>query len=68
MLKTLSFLMSLGWITLRKPSDLSHVFGMANSVAQYVGRFFRINLLAGSPMPLTLGGNLATRNFRILWA
>jgi len=68
MLKTPSFLRSLGWITLTKPSDLSHVFGVANSVAQDVGRFFRINLLAGSPMPLTLGGDLATRSFRVLWA
>ena len=34
MLKTLSFLRSLGWIALRKPSDLSHVFGVANSVAK----------------------------------
>lgn len=34
MLKTLSFLRSLCWITLRKPSDLSHVFGVANSVAK----------------------------------
>lgn len=34
MLKTLSFLRSLCWITLRKPRDLSYVFGVANSVAK----------------------------------
>jgi predicted O-methyltransferase YrrM len=34
MLKILSFLRSLGWITLRNPRDLSHVFGVANSVAK----------------------------------
>ena len=68
MLKALSFLRSLFWITLRKPRDLSHVFGAANSVAQEIGRFFRINLLAGSPAPLTLGGDLATHNFSVLWA
>ena len=34
MRKILSFLRSLCWIALRKPSDLSHVFGVANSVAK----------------------------------
>lgn len=34
MLKILSFLRSLCWITLRKPRDISHVFGVANSVAK----------------------------------
>ena len=68
MLKTLSFLRSLCWITLRKPRDLSHVFGVANSVAQDIGRFFRNNLLAASAVPLNLGGNLAPYYFSVLWA
>jgi len=34
MLKILSFLRSLCWITLRCPRDLSHIFGVANSVAK----------------------------------
>lgn len=34
MRKIISFLRSLCWIAIRNPSDLSHVFGVANSVAK----------------------------------
>jgi hypothetical protein len=70
MLKSFSLLYSLTKIVFRNPRNLNlrHVFGMENSIAQDIGKFFRINLLAGSPEPLTLGENLANRNFSFLWA
>jgi hypothetical protein len=68
MLKTLSFLRSLFWIALRKPRDLSHIFGEANSVAQDIGRFFRINLNAPTPMHPAFGKNLSVSIFSVLCA
>jgi hypothetical protein len=68
MLKTLSFLRSLRWITLRKPRDLSHIFGEANSVALDIGRFFRINLHAQTPMRPAFGKNLSVSSFGVLCA
>jgi len=62
------FLGSLYKITFRNSPELGHVSGVANAVAQYVKRFFRINRLGVGYAHRTLGQDLSPHNLSILWA